>query len=161
MSTLESCCLSLSFALPHAHEIHTWKWGIMAGLKTPLKINKILYYRKSWTENVLGVLKRFLCLQNKILAYMFGPRDDFQTFGWAKKLTLHSPPSSLKIISRTKHVCRDFVLWRKRFRTTSDVLRPRFPVVIYYFEICVLLQLTCYSVEGVRPSRFPIYKQGR
>ena len=123
---------SLSVRRPHAHEIHTWKWGIMAGLKTPLKINKILYYRKSWTENVLGVLKRFLCLQNKILAYMFGPRDDFQTFGWAKKLTLHSPPSSLKIISRTKHVCRDFVLWRKRFRTTSDVLRPRFPVVIYY-----------------------------
>ena len=41
----------------------------------------VYYYRKSWTESVRGSSKAFLS-RKKIAAYMFGPRDDFQTWGW-------------------------------------------------------------------------------
>ena len=94
----------------------------------------VYYYRKSWTENVRGSSKAFSS-KNKIAAYMFGPRDDFQTWGWAMKRKLLCPPESLKIISRTKHVCQDFVLQTKKtLEDTEDIFRPRFPVVQYFIN---------------------------
>ena len=73
--------------------------------------------------------------RKKIAAYMFGPRDDFQTWGWAMKRKLLCPPESLKIISRTKHVCQDFVLQTKKtLEDSEDIFRPRFPVVQYFIN---------------------------
>ena len=51
------------------------------------------------------------------------------------KRKLLCPPESLKIISRTKHVCQDFVLQTKKtLEDTEDIFRPRFPVVQYFIN---------------------------